>query len=420
MKIAIYGLGNVGRGLLQIIREQKPDIEIAGIVDRSYTRKKEILLDIPASDDPEFLLKNENVDVHIELMGGLETAMVVVREALDRGKPVITANKALLAEHGYSLFFKSREKKAPIYFEAAIAGAIPIVTNIKNILGYQPLNEMQGILNGTTNFILTHMRTKQQSFHEVLVKAQSMGLAEADPSLDINGTDAVHKLALLATLITGKWFEYKNIYTSGIENIQIKDMLWAEKMGYRIRLIAEFRREPAQTFASVEPSMIDKNNFLWDVENENNAILLKGLYSNDHLFAGKGAGALPTAYSVYTDLINLKNAFGGLLPDIREYAEISKTAETADEFYLRLLVEDKPGVLATVSEIFKKHKISIAKLHQESQNETQISDKVTTPPVDLIIVTHKCKRDDLNSALAEFEKEDFTQEHSILMPIKRS
>lgn len=414
VKIGLFGLGTVGRGLLSIVRESDLPFEITAIVDRSYSRKKDIIENIPASDDPALILDNNEIDLVVELMGGTDLALYVVREALDKKKNVITANKFLLAEHGYSLFHKAGENNVSIGFEAAVAGALPIIRNLTDVFAYENIVKVEGILNGTSNYILTVMRQEQKTYKEVLKQAQDLGLAEADPSFDVNGMDAVHKLAIIASLICENWVDYHKIETRGIENVRLSDMLWATKMNYRIRLLAYLEQNENAISLAVEPVLIDSKNFLWDVEMENNAIFLQAQYSGPHVLMGKGAGELPTAYSVFSDIASIalkKQKPLSLVNEQLEYATVQSESQKAVSFYLRFEVLDRPGVLSALSKILADYDISIATVHQEMNKESSKN------LVDLMIVTHETIRSRLLAALADIQKLDVVAGDMNYLPI---
>lgn len=427
LKIGLFGAGTIGSGVIQIIREKYPWIEIVGVVDKFYREREELLKGIPASDDFNFLLNNPEIDVFVELMGGIEAPLYVVREALSRKKTVVTANKALVAAHGYALFQKARENNVHIGYEAAVAGAIPVIHNLKYIFKNDNITTIQGILNGTSNYILTTMRKEHKHYSDVLSEAQRLGLAEADPTLDINGMDAVHKLAILAALMTKKWFAYEQIPVVGIEHIGLVDILWAEKMGYRIRLLGKINRvndgEDEKIFLSVRPALLGKKHFLWDIEMENNAILIKGEYSDSHVLVGKGAGSLPTAFSVITDIINYGSMDKYPSPELIHamdpvsdnytFGTIESDDIIENEFYLRLEVFDRPGVLAKITAILGENEISIMSVHQEPDYK-DAAEKM----VDLVILTHSAPRKALDKALEKIHSMDFVAGKSIYLPIE--
>jgi len=418
IKIGIFGAGTIGSGLINIIKQKNHPIEIVAVVDKFYKEKKELLNGIDSSDDFDLILKNDEIDLVVELIGGTEHALYIVREALDLNKSIVTANKALIAKHGYALFNKALLNKQEIGFEAAIAGAIPIIANLIELLSFQNVPSLQGILNGTSNYLLTKMRLENRKYLDVLKEAQELGLAEADPSLDVNGGDVAHKLALLASIITGKWVEYKQIYKRGIEQVTLFDVAWAEKMGYRIRLIAKANQnyKTDEIHLSIEPTLIDVSHYLWDVEFENNAIYLETEFSDSHLFVGKGAGSFPTAYSVLTDILRIhSNRENGhsvkqnFMNQEWEYAHLSSLDKLESSFYLRFTVKHQHGVLAQLTSILSNHKISIATVHQEDKKEKKDF-------LQLIIITEKCQRRNLQDALIKLDSADFVKDH-IFMPI---
>jgi homoserine dehydrogenase len=414
LKVGLFGLGTVGRGLLEISRKSRLPFEIVAIVDRSWQKKTKIIGNIAASDDPRLILDNKDIDLVIELMGGIDLPLFVIREALDKQKNVITANKFLLAEHGFALFTKAQDNGVKIGFEAAVAGAIPIIRNLENIFWYEDIPLLEGILNGTTNYILTKMRAEKKDYEAALKDAQQLGFAEADPALDVNGMDAAHKLALLASHITKTWIEYHSIYVRGIENIRLNDILWTEKAGYRIRQISRCRRIDDKVYLSVEPSIILPGHYLWDIENENNAIVFQGSYSGSHMFVGKGAGSLPTAYSVLSDIMHV--AQGNYNPYIIDnfvwrYNHPASVEDKECAFYMRLLIKDEPGVLAEIARVLSEHSISIASVHQDAPIQT------TERPVDLILVTHKCVRRSLQNSIKALEKLNCVKSVPVFLPI---
>lgn len=410
MRIGIFGLGTVGQGLVEIIRK-RGGVEIAAVVDRSAARKKNILGDIPASDDRNLILKDKSIDTVVELMGGIDDALYVVRSALENGKNVVTANKALLAEHGYALFQFAQEKGKFICYEAAVAGAIPIIRNIETIFRNEEITRFMGIVNGTTNYILTRMRKEGLQYGDVLEAAQKQGLAEADPTLDVEGFDAQQKLALLVSLITGFWVEAKNIPVRGITEITAQDVAWAERFHNRIRLVADYSMMGGKHYMHVTPALVSEENVLYDIEYENNAILLRGEFSGEHLFMGKGAGKFPTAFSVYSDLMHLKRGNASWSYEQgRGYLPIGDISETSSAFYLRLRVKDQPGVLAAIAQILGNNALSIASVHQDHS-------AVAAGEVDIVIHTHTQKRSAFMKGLKEIQSLKNIVLHQVYLPV---
>ena len=409
MRIGIIGLGTVGKGILEILTTRDLGIQLVAVVDRSIEKKKDLLKNIPGSSDIDLILKDTSIDAVVELIGGIDTALYIARSALDANKHLITANKALLAEHGYALFQLARKQQKHILFEAAIAGAIPIVRNIESIFRYEKINNLRGILNGTTNYILTRMRKEGRPYAEILKDAQAHGLAESDPTLDVQGFDAGQKLALLVSLITGEWVESKNIPVRGITEITSLDVEWSDKFNQRLRLVAEYLTQDGKHYMHVTPMLVSEQNELHDVEYENNAIAFSGEFSQEHLFTGKGAGKLPTAFSVLSDLMHLKEGKPKWISESAEkYLPIADIAETSCAFYLRLRVKDQRGVLAAIAQILGNNALSIASVHQNA-GEHGITD--------LVIHTHKEKRKFFYSAMNELKKLENLISEIIYIPI---
>lgn len=360
LRIGLFGIGSVGSGLLKILETGKYPLRVAKIVDRSFQKKSEIIGNIPASDQAEFILNDPDIDVVVELIGGTEKALYIIREAIDKKKSVVTANKAVLAEHGYALFPKAKNANLSLGFEAAVAGAIPIIHNLQTVFCNEKILLLQGILNGTSNYILTQMRTEKKDFPEILKEAQKLGLAEADPTLDVNGMDACHKLALVASLISGQWVDYQRVFLQGIDNLKLHDIEFAEQLGYRIRLIGHYEETSSGVSIMVIPMMVATGNPLYHVEQENNAIFVKGEFSNLHLFQGKGAGPLPTASSVLADLMRIEKSSVPLpTPEFTNYADMAPNHALECPFYLSFYVQDKPGILSSLTGCLAKEDISI-------------------------------------------------------------
>ena len=409
LNIGIFGLGTVGRGLIEIIRKSNANINIKAVVDRSYQNKKDILQDIPASDDSDLILKDKEIDVVVELIGGIDLPLYIARETIDQKRKFVTANKALLAEHGYTLFNKAFENwEKQVFFEAAVAGGMPIIRNLQTVFRYERITRLEAILNGTSNYILTKMHSEKRDYADILKDAQALGLAEADPTLDVNGMDATHKLCILASLIQGEWLEVNRIETSGISELNLADIVWSESMGYRIKLIAKYIHAENKNYLSVEPTLVKSNHFLYDVELENNAIMLDAEYSSTHLLVGKGAGSYPTAYSVFTDIMSSFDQ----PPKVKnwEYGRVATNASLESEFYIRYNVKDQTGVLASIANILGQSNISISNVKQDARLKVDNA-------IDLVISTHKCSRGALQKATEVLNKESFVEGPGVILPI---
>ena len=411
IRIGIFGFGGVGQALLNIIYSEKLDIKVEFIVDRSFHKKKKLIGGIPASDDPNFFKKFDQIDAIVEVIGGTSTALFVVREALDASTIVVTANKALLAEHGYSIFNKAIERKTAIGFEASVAGAIPIIKMIRNIFAQEKIGTLQAILNGTTNYILSRMKAEKIDQGSIIKRAQSLGIAEADPYLDISGIDSTQKLAILCVLLNNKWVDYHHIYTRGIEQINLKDILFTQKVGYDIKLLASFKKLNGVTYLWTEPTLIRHGHYLWGIEEENNAVYIEGKYSGSHLFVGKGAGPFPTAYSILSDIFYTM----GKKDQLRIESKPIKTGYIENlrhPMYIHFLVRDKTGVLARIARVLGEHNISIAKVIQEN-----FSFESDNENVDLFIFTHECHRKSFMEAIEIIQKEDYIQDKINYIPM---
>ncbi len=413
LSVGLFGLGTVGKSLVEIIRRNPQKVDLKKVVDRSYERKKEILQEIPASKEFEFILEDEEIDVVVELIGGIEDALYIAREAIDRGKVLITANKALLAEHGYALFYKAFEKKVAIGFEAAVAGAIPIIRLVREFYKEEIL-EIEAILNGTSNYILSKMYNEGISFEEALKEAKEKGIAEEDPTLDIEGIDSAHKLTLLASFLKKKWFSFERIPVEGIKKVSLVDILWAKRMGYKIKLLARYIDLGGSSFLNVEPILIPRGHLLFDIEEENNAIYIRTSFSGEHLLVGKGAGGYPTAHSVFSDILYYGNLRGRSYLEKWEwkYGDFYPVEEMQEAFYLRVVVVDKPGVLAQIAQILGRASISIASVYQEAPVEEESQE------VDLVILLHPTKRGALKRAIEEISTLEVLLKEPVYFPIK--
>jgi homoserine dehydrogenase len=345
----------------------------------------------------------KEVDVVVELVGGTTIAKDFILEALEQGKPVVTANKALLAEKGQELFAAAEKSEADIYYEASVAGGIPIIKALREGLVGNRINKIYGIMNGTCNYILTRMERENVDFEPVLIDAQKLGYAEAEPSLDIDGFDTAHKAAILASLAYGEWFGMDPIHVQGIRDISLDDLKYADELGYRIKLLAIIKQVDGDVQIRVHPTLIPKNTLLANISEVFNGVMVNGDTVGDSLFYGRGAGRDATASAVVADLIdvglNLKFGSHRRVPAFRigpQFKKLTKMEEIESRYYLRLQVEDKPGVIAKLADILGKKEISISSF---IQREGQSAEKVS-----LLILTHNALENSVNEAVAEMEK----------------
>jgi homoserine dehydrogenase len=413
--IGLLGLGTVGGGTVKVLKRN------AGEITRRAGREIRILaasarnLDcaricdtsgIRLTTDPYEIVTDPEVDIVVELIGGLDPAKELVLTALDAGKHVVTANKMLIALHGNEIFAKASEKGRMVAFEAAVAGGIPIIKALREGLAGNTVEWLAGIINGTCNFILTEMREKGRDFQDVLKEAQALGYAEADPAFDVEGIDAAHKLTILASIAFGIPLQFSKVYTEGIGGITALDVAYAETLGYRIKLLGIARRAEGGIELRVHPTLIPERRLIANVNGVMNAILVKGDAVGPTLYYGAGAGAEPTASAVVADIVDVVRTLTsdpenrvphlafqpGAISDIPILS--IEAVETA--YYLRLSAEDRPGVLADVTRILANHDISIEAIIQKEppDGESQL-------PV--ILLTHKVRERELNEAIAQIE-----------------
>lgn len=409
-RIAIAGLGTVGRGVIKILQDQSGliaervgrPIEIVAVNARNKNADRGV--DISSYqwvDEPSGLAALENVDCVLELIGGSDgVAKDMVEAALSAGKHVVTANKALLAHHGMALAELAESKGVNLNYEAAVAGGIPIIKSLREGLAANAVEGIYGILNGTCNYILTEMRETGRDFADVLKEAQDKGYAEADPSFDIGGIDAAHKLAILTALGFGVKPDFDSLSIEGIEHITADDIQFADELGYRIKLIGMARRVDGKIFQTMAPCLVRKSSALGSVEGVFNAVFIEAEPVDKVMAEGRGAGEGPTASAVVADIIDL--ARGIHLPTFGVPASSLKDAKWANlsdisaRHYIHLKVTDQPGVIADVSAVLKEHAISIASLVQRGHNPQK--------PVSVVMVTHESGAKAVQDAVADIAK----------------
>lgn len=418
VKVGLLGLGTVGGGTLNVLyrnaaeisRRAGRDIVISHAAAREYDADGLEGLDtVNISNDAFAVVRDPEVDIVVELIGGYSPARELVLEAIANGKHVVTANKALIALHGNEIFKAAQEKGVTVAFEAAVAGGIPIIKALREGLAANHIDWIAGIINGTGNFILTEMRDKGRDFSDVLKEAQALGYAEADPTFDVEGIDAAHKLTILASLAFGIPLQFDNCYTEGITRIERQDVEYAEELGYRIKHLGVTRRTKEGVELRVHPTLIPERRLIANVDGVMNAVLVKGDAVGSTLYYGAGAGSLPTASAVVADIIDIARALttdpGNRVPHLAfQPDELSDLpvlgmdkVETA--FYLRLTVEDKAGVLARVTGILGDSDISIEAVKQKEPKEGETE-------VPLVLLTHRVLEGDMNRALAAIEAMD--------------
>jgi homoserine dehydrogenase len=416
IKVGLLGFGTVGRGTYDVLRRNQEEItrragraiQIAAVAVRDVAKARALAgPGLPITSRPAEIVRDAGIDIVVELMGGLEPARSLVLEAIERGKHVVTANKALLAEHGNEIFAAASRKGVMVAFEAAVAGGIPIIKALREGLTGNRIEWIAGIINGTSNFILSEMRAKGLPFETVLREAQRLGYAEADPTFDIEGIDAAHKLTILAAIAFGVPINFKAAYTEGIARLAAEDIRYAEQLGYRIKLLGIAKRVPAGIELRVHPTLVPMQRLIASVEGAMNAVLVKGDAVGVTLYYGKGAGAEPTASAVVADLVDVtrmhtadpENRVPHLAfqPDALVDLPWLAIDDTVTSYYFRMRVADQPGVLADITRILADRRISIDALFQrepaEGENQT-----------DIIMLTHDALERDVNAALASIER----------------
>lgn len=364
----------------------------------------------------EDLIEDPQVQVIVELMGGIEIPYTLIKAALNAGKIVVTGNKALLAEHGRELFSLAREKRVPIFYEAAVAGGIPIVKAVREAFVANHLQSMHGIINGTCNYILTRMQESGMGFREALQEAQQQGYAEADPTLDINGWDAAHKAIILASMAYGFWVGTEEILVEGIERVTADDISFADQLGYTIKLLASIKAESTDAIeVRVQPTLIPKSHVLASVKGVFNAIAVRGDIVGDALFYGRGAGQDPTASAVISDIVEAAYSVGsprrccGFTPHAL-YGSCKRIENTVAPYYLRLQVVDRPGVLAQVATILAKCDIGISSVIQPESQELE-----ATP---LVLMIHDASYAQMQQAVSQISKLECMKAQPTLFPVE--
>ncbi len=415
IKVGLLGIGTVGAGTFavlkrnqeEIIRRAGRGIEIAVVADLDTARAKEITGgDVEVVSDAKLVVNRPDIDVVIELIGGYGIARELVMKAIANGKHVVTANKALLAKHGTEIFKAAEEQGVIVAFEAAVAGGIPIIKALREGLTANRIQWVAGIINGTTNFILSEMRDKGLDFATVLKEAQRLGYAEADPTFDIEGIDAAHKASIMSAIAFGTPVQFDQAYVEGITNLQAIDIRYAEQLGYRIKLLGITRRTAHGIELRVHPTLIPKNRLIANVEGVMNAVLVQGDAVGATLYYGKGAGAEPTASAVIADLVDIARLAAAdpvyRVPSLAYQTQslantpILPMSEIITSYYLRLRVADQPGVLADITRILADASISIDAMLQKEPDEGETQ-------TDIILLTHQTQEKNINAAIAAIE-----------------
>ncbi len=416
VKVGICGLGTVGGGTFNVLKRNAEEIarragrgiEVAQIAARA-TNPQCDTTGTPITDDVFAVADNPEIDIVIELIGGYTVARELVMRAIDNGKHVVTANKALIAVHGNEIFARASEKGVIVAFEASVAGGIPIIKAIREGLAGNRINWLAGIINGTGNFILTEMREKGRAFEDVLAEAQALGYAEADPTFDVEGIDAAHKLTILASIAFGIPLQFAKAYTEGITKLTTADVNYAEALGYRIKHLGVARRTEAGIELRVHPTLIPADRLIANVNGVMNAVMVNGDAVGSTLYYGAGAGMEPTASAVVADVVDVVRALTtdptNRVPHLAFQAEqlsdhpVLPIGECESAYYLRIQAKDHPGVLAQLATILSERGINIESIMQK---EVEEHDGL----VPVILLTHRVKEQRIDDAIAAFEALD--------------
>lgn len=418
VKIGLLGLGTVGGGTVNVLARNREEIarragraiEVVHASVRDLGKPRICSLEgIKLTDRPMAVIDDQEVSIVVELLGGTDVALELTLHAIDQGKHVVTANKALIALHGNEIFDAARSQGVMVAFEAAVAGGVPIIKAIREGLSGNRIEWIAGIINGTSNFILSEMRDKGRRFDEVLAQAQRLGYAEADPSFDVEGIDAAHKLAILAAIAFGKPLAFDKVYTEGIAEVTQEDLQHAEQLGYRIKHLGIARRTREGVELRVHPTLIPERCLIANVNGVMNAVLVKADAVGLTLYYGAGAGAEPTASAVVADLVDVVRALTtdpenrvphlAFQPDAISHLPMLSIDDTETAYYLRMLAEDRPGVLAEVATILGNAGISIEAMVQPEPPQGASQAR-------LIMLSHRVRERQMNIALEQIEALD--------------
>jgi len=416
VKVGICGLGTVGGGTFNVLKRNAEEIarragrgiEVAQIATRQPNPKCDTG-SISITDDVFAVANNPEIDIIVELIGGYTLALELVLKAIENGKHVVTANKALIAVHGNEIFARAREQGVIVAFEASVAGGIPVIKAIREGLAANRINWLAGIINGTGNFILTEMREKGRAFEDVLKEAQALGYAEADPTFDVEGIDAAHKLTILASIAFGIPLQFDKAYTEGISRLTTADVNYAEALGYRIKHLGVARRTDAGIELRVHPTLIPADRLIANVNGVMNAVMVNGDAVGSTLYYGAGAGMEPTASAVVADLVDVARALTtdpnnrvphlAFQPDSLSAHPILPVTACESAYYLRIQAKDHPGVLAQVATILSERGINIESIMQK---EAEVHDGL----VPVIMVTHRVVEQRIDEAISALETLD--------------
>ncbi|MEI7612057.1 MAG: homoserine dehydrogenase [Betaproteobacteria bacterium] len=415
INVGLLGIGTVGGGTFTVLKRNAEEIarragrpiQITVVADKNLELAKSVTGgSCRLTDDAFSVVSDPEIDIVIELIGGYGVARELVMQAIANGKHVVTANKALLAKHGNEIFAAAQDKGVMVGFEAAVAGGIPIIKALREGLTANRIEWIAGIINGTTNFILSEMRDKKLPFETVLKEAQRLGYAEADPTFDVEGIDAAHKLTIMSAIAFGNQMSFDKAHIEGITKLDATDIKYAEQLGYRIKLLGITKRTPEGVELRVHPTLIPSKRLIANVEGAMNAVLVKGDAVGPTLYYGKGAGAEPTASAIIADLVDVTRMHTAdpehrvphlaFQPNAMVDLTILPLSEIVTSYYLRMRVEDKPGVLADITRILADQQISIDAMIQREPDEGE-------EQTDIIMLTHQTREKNVDAAITKIE-----------------
>ncbi len=419
IKIGLLGLGTVGGGVYKLLKRQEDEmasktganIEIAKILVHNIEKPREGVNAALLTDRWEDILEDDEIEIVVEMMGGIEPAGTMILQALHAGKNVVTANKELVAEHGGELLEAAEKNSKDFLFEAAVAGGIPIIRPLKQCLAGNEIDEVVGIMNGTTNYILTRMFEEGMDFEEALSQATELGYAEADPTADIEGLDAGRKAAILASIAFHSRVVFSDVYTEGITKISARDIGYAKEFGSVIKLLGIAKNTESGIEVAVHPMLLPKNHPLASVRDSFNAVFVHGDAVDDTMFYGRGAGEFPTASAIVGDIIDVARDIryhcnGRISCTCYRKTPVKRFEDVKNKFFVRMQVENKPGVLAAIASVFGEHEVSISKVVQKI---------ITDGVAELVIVTDTVKEYHMEDALEHLKEMEKTKEISSII-----
>ena len=415
IKVGLIGLGSVGASLLELYQKNKKiieqksgcDVEFKIVCDKDESKQKNVLIDAKFTTDYREILKDPEIDIVVELIGGIHPAYEIITESIKHGKHIVTANKAVLSEYWDEIFSLANKYNKTVYFEAAVAAGIPVIQSLNEGLAGNRVLSITGILNGTTNYILSLMTQYKISFDSALKRIQNLGIAEKDVSYDISGYDTACKLSILSSLAYFSWVKLKDIYIEGIEDIELQDIIFAESFGYKIKLLGHSEVRNNNYFFEVRKFLVPQKSLFANINNEYNGISIEGDHCGRIIFVGKGAGGFPAASAVMSDIIciakDIVSAAGGRTQYV-EYnpkkLNIIDVKDTEGYFYLRFITVDRAGVLAKIANVLGRYNVSIASVYQK---EPLLKLRRGVP---IILLTHKTKEKSLIQALKKIKNLD--------------